>query len=267
MNQINAVFIDDDFRALDSIKLSLEMEGFGGIRYFTSWYDALPSIMESTPNVLVCDMVMPDISGNEVIKEFKRICPQVPVYMLSGFNDVPSAMECIKSGASDYLIKPLDIATFIEEVFAPIIAMCNRCELSSIERITELQNWYEEELDELFKESELSQQLKKALIDEKLALSPKITLPYLAQHIGSNITYISRFFRNSVQCTFPQWLNCYRIASFVVSVINDEFNSQLTIEALGNNLGYRSRSSFSNACKKCCGLTPQRVLKELQMKK
>ena len=51
---------------------------------------------------------MPDIDGMTILKESKRIFPETPVIMITGFSTVESAVEAMKSGAYDYVRKPID---------------------------------------------------------------------------------------------------------------------------------------------------------------
>jgi len=71
--------------------------------------------------VVVLDVKMPEMDGIETLKEIKKKFPMVEVIMLTGHATVESAIDGLKSGAGDYLMKPIDIEDLtskIEEAFA-----------------------------------------------------------------------------------------------------------------------------------------------------
>jgi two-component system, response regulator, stage 0 sporulation protein F len=70
---------------------------------------AISMIKSERPNLLLLDMRLPDMDGLEILAEAKKIAPQMPVLMLSGFADVESAVGAMKQGAFDYLSKPFRV--------------------------------------------------------------------------------------------------------------------------------------------------------------
>ncbi len=65
---------------------------------------------------MVLDVKMPGMDGNETLKEIKRRFPLVEVIMLTGHATVESAIDGLKCGATDYLMKPTDIDDLIAKV-------------------------------------------------------------------------------------------------------------------------------------------------------
>jgi CheY-like chemotaxis protein len=70
---------------------------------------ALNLIKAERPNLMLLDMRLPDMDGLEILGEAKKLSPQMPVVMLSGFADVESAVGAMKQGAFDYLSKPFRV--------------------------------------------------------------------------------------------------------------------------------------------------------------
>lgn len=59
---------------------------------------------------------MPEMDGIELLEEVKRLTPWVPVLLMSGYGDIPTAVRAIKAGAVDFIEKPLNKADFICKV-------------------------------------------------------------------------------------------------------------------------------------------------------
>lgn len=70
--------------------------------------EAIQKLKDSKYDLLITDLKMPDVDGITLLKESKRINPDTPVIMITGFSTVESAVEAMKSGAYDYIRKPID---------------------------------------------------------------------------------------------------------------------------------------------------------------
>ena len=71
---------------------------------------AIKEVEAKTPDLILLDVMLPDINGLELLKRFRKNHErdELPIIMVSAFNDVDSTAKCIKLGASDYLPKPLN---------------------------------------------------------------------------------------------------------------------------------------------------------------
>ncbi len=70
---------------------------------------ALEIIPKEKPSVIFMDIMMPDVDGLEVLERIKKLDPNIPVIMITGFGTMQTAMRAIKLGAYEYMTKPLDI--------------------------------------------------------------------------------------------------------------------------------------------------------------
>jgi DNA-binding NtrC family response regulator len=77
------------------------------IKTFTTGTDALNSFSDD-PDLVLLDIMLPDINGNEVLNRMKQKSPQLPIIMLSAQGSVEVALESIRLGAFDYFPKPID---------------------------------------------------------------------------------------------------------------------------------------------------------------
>ena len=83
-------------------------------------HEALEKLVGESVHVVILDVKMPGMDGVAVLKAVKSRYPLVQVVMLTGHGTVESAMEGLRSGATDYLMKPIDIDELIakaEEAF------------------------------------------------------------------------------------------------------------------------------------------------------
>jgi DNA-binding NtrC family response regulator len=70
--------------------------------------DALGALREDTYNVLLTDMRMPEVDGLELLKQAKRLRPELEVVVMTAYATVQTAVNAMKEGATDYLAKPFD---------------------------------------------------------------------------------------------------------------------------------------------------------------
>jgi two-component system NtrC family response regulator len=71
--------------------------------------DVPAALTEASPDLVLLDLRLPDASGLELLKEIRAASPGLPVVMMTAFSSVEDAVEAMRSGATDYLSKPLDL--------------------------------------------------------------------------------------------------------------------------------------------------------------
>lgn len=74
--------------------------------------DALAALKEHPADLLITDITMPEMTGLELIREAKAICPELKVIILSGYNEFNYVKEGMKYGIENYLLKPVNIEEF-----------------------------------------------------------------------------------------------------------------------------------------------------------
>jgi PAS domain S-box-containing protein len=105
-NQLKILFIEDLPSDVDLAVLELRKEKLI-FEYTTvcSRVDLINALKEFKPEVIISDYMMPSFNGLQALKESKRICPDVPFILCTGSVNEETAVECIKEGAQDYVIK------------------------------------------------------------------------------------------------------------------------------------------------------------------
>ena len=108
--------VDDEAGVLMSIKVTLRQAGLNNVNTCQDSRQVLALLSDREPEVILLDLYMPNISGEELLAEITREHPGVPVIVITGASDVETAVRCMKSGAFDYLTKPIENGTLIAAV-------------------------------------------------------------------------------------------------------------------------------------------------------
>ena len=107
--------VDDEKDFCQVLFVLLKSEGFEPILAHNG-ETALEMISRGLPHEVLLDMRMPGLNGRQVLKGAKEIRPGVPILIMTAYGGVDGAVEAIKDGAYDYLIKPLDNRELIEKL-------------------------------------------------------------------------------------------------------------------------------------------------------
>jgi DNA-binding NtrC family response regulator len=116
MSIANVLLVDDEVSFVETFSERLELRDFEISKAF-SGEEALQVLDEnSNIEIVILDVKMPGMDGIETLTVIKRKYPLVEVMMLSGHADVTSAIDGMKQGAFDYLMKPVDMDQIISKV-------------------------------------------------------------------------------------------------------------------------------------------------------
>ena len=111
------LLIDDETAFLDAMARRLQKRDFD-ILTATSGMEAMEVLSNDSEKieVVILDVKMPGMDGIETLAEIKRKYPLIEVVMLTGHATVSSAIDGMKQGAFDYLMKPCDMDVLLEKV-------------------------------------------------------------------------------------------------------------------------------------------------------
>jgi DNA-binding NtrC family response regulator len=99
--------VEDEKYVRESLGELLEARGYD-VNLAASLDGALDALARSPIDAVLTDLRMPGGDGLELTRRACALFPEVPVMILTGFGTIASAVECIKAGASDYILKPAD---------------------------------------------------------------------------------------------------------------------------------------------------------------
>jgi DNA-binding response OmpR family regulator len=108
--------VDDEVRMVRFIRLNLEHDGFQVIEAYNGM-QALERIRTNLPDLVLLDVMMPDIDGFEVLRTIREIS-QVPVIMLTAKGEEDDRVRGLELGADDYITKPFSPREMVSRVRA-----------------------------------------------------------------------------------------------------------------------------------------------------
>jgi two-component system OmpR family response regulator len=121
--QANArvLVVDDEQGIIDLVSMALRYEGLG-VSSADSGRAALASINEHRPDLLILDVMMPDLNGFEIMERIATDEPRIPVIFLTARQDLDDKRQGFALGADDYLTKPFSV----EELMFRVRALLRR---------------------------------------------------------------------------------------------------------------------------------------------
>jgi DNA-binding NtrC family response regulator len=120
MIKMRLMLVDDEERFLQTTSKMIRKKGYDVITAI-SGEDCLEKLAQELVHVVILDVKMPGMDGVETLKKIKQKYPRIEVIMLTGHATADSAVEGLKSGATDYLQKPTGVEDLIakaEQAFA-----------------------------------------------------------------------------------------------------------------------------------------------------
>lgn len=100
--------IDDEEAILLSVDTILNMAGMNNVITCADSRQAMAIVEQRTPSVVLLDLNMPHINGEQIIDKLSALHPSIPIIIITGRIDAETAVSCMKSGATDYIVKPVE---------------------------------------------------------------------------------------------------------------------------------------------------------------
>jgi two-component system, OmpR family, response regulator CpxR len=115
MMKINVMLVDDEKEFVDVLAERLEVRDFELVKAYDG-DEALSKLQQQEIDVVVLDVLMPGKDGIATLSEIKSAKPLTEVIMLTGHATVETAVEGMKQGAFDYLMKPTETKELVEKI-------------------------------------------------------------------------------------------------------------------------------------------------------
>jgi len=125
--QKSVLLVDDEKQTLSAAKLSLRSNGISSVMTLSDSRELMNLLATQPISVIVLDLQMPYISGMELLPRINQEYPHIPVILMTARDEVTTVVECMKAGASDYLVKPVDPNRLVSSVLKAV----ELCEISN----------------------------------------------------------------------------------------------------------------------------------------
>ncbi len=106
--ELPILLIDDEQEILDGCEFILKSNGINNILTCQNPQEVMKLVRDREVTAILLDLLMPKKSGQELLAEIRDFSPELPVMILTGLNDIDTAVNCMKAGAFDYLVKPVE---------------------------------------------------------------------------------------------------------------------------------------------------------------
>lgn len=110
------LFVDDEQHFLLSVELTMSSQGINNIETCSDSRQVMGLLKQRKHSLVVLDINMPFISGIELLPKIVQEYPETHVIIITAVNDVESAVTCMREGAFDYVVKPVDDARIVSVV-------------------------------------------------------------------------------------------------------------------------------------------------------
>ncbi|WP_207207969.1 response regulator [Xylanivirga thermophila] len=120
------IVVDDDPNIGQLVKLYLEKEGYE-VEHYLNGIDTLNAFRQSSPNLIILDIMLPGMDGWDVCKEIRKVS-DVPIIMLTAKGETFDKVLGLELGADDYIVKPFDT----KELVARVKAVLRRAQQTKI---------------------------------------------------------------------------------------------------------------------------------------
>lgn len=110
------LLVDDEEQFLLSTSVTLSVDGINNVIPCHDSREVMDLLSEQDFSVIALDMNMPHLSGFELLPTIVQDFPDIPVIIITGLNEVDTAVDCMKCGATDFITKPVDDARLVTAI-------------------------------------------------------------------------------------------------------------------------------------------------------
>ena len=106
--QFNVMIVDDEKNIREGLGKAMEMDGHS-VYLAENGKDAYEQLNTTEMDLVIADLKMPEMSGEELLKRITGSFPTIPVIILTGHGTIESAVNAMRDGAYDFLTKPVNL--------------------------------------------------------------------------------------------------------------------------------------------------------------
>lgn len=198
-------------------------------------------IEEHVPDIILSDINIPHIDGITLAKKVKSAYPDTSIVFLTGYDYFDYALEALKLGADDYVLKPISRKD-VEHILTKLIKKKRTEEKTA-------------QAKELLPESSPCSELE-AILAENLS-DPELSLKEIAGRLGFSVGHLSTLIKKELGMTFQEYVSEQRLAKAKLLLLTTE----MKVYEVAESVGYDDVNYFSTRFKRRVGVTPRQYQK------
>lgn len=132
---MSVLLVDDETTILLSYKDILHHSGIKDVHILNDSRHVIPFLEKQNISVVVLDLFMPYVAGIEILSRIRLDFPEIPVVIMTSANYIETAVDCMKIGAFDYLVKPVEMNRFLSCLKRALEFRSLRDEISSVRNL------------------------------------------------------------------------------------------------------------------------------------
>lgn len=142
MQHAKIMMVDDEEINMDVLCVHLEAEGYSRFVSISDSRVAMETLRREEPDVLLLDLVMPTVSGFDILAEMRRDdnLKNIPVLVLTSADDPETKLKALKLGATDFLAKPIDASELALRMGNTLTSRAWQRRMTHVDTLTELPN-------------------------------------------------------------------------------------------------------------------------------
>lgn len=264
---LKVVLIDDEYFFRNSLKNNIEWEKYcftivGDVNNGKSGYEL---ILSEKPDIALVDIMMPGMTGIELIKAVRDANITSRFIILSGYDEFKYAQQAISMGVSDYILKPIDFDILLStllKVKKEILSQKRHLEENEnlkkqnknfiSKEFNTLSNisFDSDKIESKYKSSEVSDRVEEFI---RLNFSrTDLSVHTISNQLFLNYSYICTCFKRDKNITIGDFIINTRISKSIEMFRNGHIN----ISTVSSLVGYESPNYFSKCFKKIVGVSP-----------
>ncbi|MDE5422153.1 response regulator [Ancylomarina sp. DW003] len=245
-SKIKLLIVEDNYEML--LLLKDTFSSFYNVFTAENGKEALAALQETTPDLIISDVMMPIMDGISLCKELKKTktTRHIPIILLTARNTTQSKLDGLKYGAIEYINKPFNVKELTLKVNNILEAQRNLIQRYRTELLTQTEAPQVESPDEKFIEAVLIEL-------EKNIINPDFKLEDLSDALNMSYSNIYRRFQSITNKTLVDFMRSLRLKKAAMILVQYNY----TISEIAFNVGFNDPKYFSRCFKKEYEHTPK----------
>lgn len=244
------LIVDDEPRTRQGLKRTLDKWAEGAHEIFTApnGEEAFEFMKKQKVNILITDILMPEITGLQLLKRMKEENISPVIITISAYSEFSYAQEALRLGVINYLLKPISKSSLIEAVEEAIGVVDKQARAGIIEKVVD---------DKLINANQQQNAAVKEPVREAMEyinrhLKNELTLKEVAEHVHLNPSYFSVLFKDHAKLTFSEYITRRRVQRAKELLIS----TKLPVTDIAEEAGYKTAKYFIKIFRELEGMTP-----------